>query len=129
MRRGSCLILAAVLWTVSPRAQQNALSASASWPHWRGPSQNGVAQTAAPTQWNDSQNVAWKVPIEGRGHSTPIVWGDRLFLTTAVPTGRQVEPPPAEQPAGPGGRGGRGGGRRGGDSGAGANQEHRLEVI
>jgi outer membrane protein assembly factor BamB len=74
--------------------------------------------------------VAWKVEIPGRGHSSPVIWGDRLFVTTAVPTGRQVEAPPADA-AGPGvgGRGGRGGfGRRGGDGGGGS-QEHSFEVM
>jgi outer membrane protein assembly factor BamB len=87
-----------------------------------------VAQSAAPIEWGDSKNVAWKVEIPGRGHSSPVIWGDRLFVTTAVPTGRQVEAPPADA-AGPG-RGGRGGfGRRGGGGGSGGSQEHSFEVM
>jgi outer membrane protein assembly factor BamB len=131
MRRGVFLVIVALVAVVAPapEAQQAAVPAL-QWPHWRGPAQTGVAQTAAPVAWSDSKNVAWKVAIPGRGHSTPVVWGDRIFLTTAVPTGRRAEAPPAESPgAGFGGRGGRGfGGRRGGD-GAGGSEEHRFEVM
>jgi outer membrane protein assembly factor BamB len=86
-----------------------------------------VAQSSAPLEWSDSKNVAWKLEISGRGHSTPVIWGDRIFLTTAVPTGRQAEPASAPEPQG--GFGGRGfGGRRGGGAGP-ASQEHTFEVI
>jgi outer membrane protein assembly factor BamB len=76
----------------------------AAWSKWRGPDENGLAKGAAPTEWSDTKNVAWKVPIAGRGHSSPVLWGDLLFLTTAVPVGEA--PPPA---AGAGGRGAGGG--------------------
>jgi outer membrane protein assembly factor BamB len=57
----------------------------ANWAQWRGPEGQGVsAESAVPSQWSPSQNVAWKVAVEGRGHSSPIVWGNRVFLTTAV---------------------------------------------
>src|SRR5687767_3664668 len=59
----------------------------ANWPQWRGPALNGVAPGDAPLEWSDSRNVSWKIEIPGRGYSSPIVWGDKLFLTTAVPTG------------------------------------------
>ena len=65
------------------------------WPQWRGPANTGVAGHAAPTSWSDTSNVAWKVEIPGRGFSTPAVWGDRIFLTTAIPTGAPV---PAAEP-------------------------------
>src|SRR6187551_1920012 len=58
------------------------------WPQWRGPLANGVSRTAnPPTEWSETKNVRWKVEIPGRGSSTPVVWGDRLYLLTAVPTG------------------------------------------
>jgi outer membrane protein assembly factor BamB len=99
------------------------------WPHWRGPAQTGVAAGDAPTEWSDTRNVKWKVEIPGRGHSSPVIWADRIFLTTAVPTGRTVEAPPTPEPqAGRGGRGGRGG-RRGGDGGSAAQEEHRFDVM
>lgn len=60
------------------------LSAEQDWPWWRGPSRNGIADEApVPTRFSESQNVAWKVSVPGRGHSSPIVVGNRVFLTTA----------------------------------------------
>ena len=57
------------------------------WPHWRGPNDDGMARGDAPLRWNDEEHVAWKAPVPGRGHSSPVVWADRIFLTTAVPVG------------------------------------------
>ncbi len=58
------------------------------WPQWRGPSANGLSRTAdPPVEWSETRNIKWKVEIPGRGHSTPVVWGDLLFVTTAVPVG------------------------------------------
>jgi outer membrane protein assembly factor BamB len=59
------------------------------WPQWRGPGGLGVALSADyPDTWNaaavPSVNIAWKAPVEGRGHSSPVVWGTRLFLTTSI---------------------------------------------
>lgn len=54
------------------------------WPQWRGPRCDGICQeTNLPTQWSDKQNIAWKLPLPGMGGSTPIVWGERIFLTSA----------------------------------------------
>lgn len=58
------------------------------WHQWRGPANTGVAPGDAPTTWSDTSNVAWKVAIPGRGHSSPVIWGDRIFVTTAIPTGQ-----------------------------------------
>jgi outer membrane protein assembly factor BamB len=58
---------------------------AASWPQWRGPSGQGVSEeTKLPNQWNATKNIKWKTAIPGRGHSSPIVWGNRVFVTTAV---------------------------------------------
>ena len=86
----------------------------------RGPLANGVAPHAnPPTEWSETKNVKWKVKIPGEGYATPTIWGDKIFVLSAVPTGKKVEPPPAaasDQSArpsgppegdGPGGRGGR----------------------
>lgn len=56
------------------------------WPQFRGASASGVADAAVPTTWNVSSNthVLWRAAIDGLGHSSPIVWGDRVFVTTAV---------------------------------------------
>jgi outer membrane protein assembly factor BamB len=57
----------------------------ASWPQWRGPSGQGVsAEKNLPATWSATKNIKWKVAIPGRGHSSPIVWGNRIFLTTAI---------------------------------------------
>lgn len=55
------------------------------WPGWRGhDGGGGSGETALPTQWTAESNIAWKTPIPGRAHSSPIVWGNRVFLTTAI---------------------------------------------
>ena len=60
---------------------------SAHWPQWRGPFFNGMARGDAPSVWSDTSNIKWKTEIPGRGFSTPAIWGDRIFVTTAIPTG------------------------------------------
>jgi outer membrane protein assembly factor BamB len=55
------------------------------WPAWRGPHGNGLSdENDIPVRWSKTDNVYWKVPIPGRGHSSPIIWGDRIFLTTCL---------------------------------------------
>ncbi|HEX5735596.1 MAG TPA: PQQ-binding-like beta-propeller repeat protein [Blastocatellia bacterium] len=97
----------------------SAQSSLAHWAEWRGPFLNGMARGDAPTVWSDTKNIKWKAEIPGRGHSTPIVWGDKIFLTTAIPT-KPAPPPAATAQTEP---------RRGPGGGAGANIEHRFEVI
>jgi outer membrane protein assembly factor BamB len=61
------------------------------WPRWRGPSGQGHALgTGYPDRWSATDNVRWRTPVPGRGHSSPIVWGDHVFLTTASQDGREV---------------------------------------
>ncbi len=58
------------------------------WSRWRGPSGQGlVGGGNYPDKWSDTENVAWKVAVPGRGHSSPIVWADRIFLTSAAEDG------------------------------------------
>ena len=83
------------------------------WPQWRGPFNTGMAAGDAPLTWDDTRNVRWKLAIPGRGHSTPVVAGNRLFLTTAVPTGTVT----------------RAGARSRAGGGADDGLEHRFEVI
>ncbi|MEM7384659.1 MAG: PQQ-binding-like beta-propeller repeat protein [Verrucomicrobiota bacterium] len=55
------------------------------WPGWRGPTGDGVStEKNVPTRWSQEKNIAWKTPIAGEGHSSPIIWGDRVFLTTSL---------------------------------------------
>ena len=54
------------------------------WPQWRGPGGLGVStESGLPTEWTPTTNIVWKTDVPGRGHSSPIVWGDRIFLTTS----------------------------------------------
>ena len=55
------------------------------WPNWRGPNSDGTAPGAAyPTKWSKTENVAWKVTLPGKGASTPVVWGEQIFVTCGV---------------------------------------------
>ena len=55
------------------------------WPQWRGPNGLGVAAgTEYAQEWSADKHVAWKTPVEGRGHSSPVIWGNYLFLTTSI---------------------------------------------
>ncbi len=60
------------------------------WPRWRGPSGQGIVQGSFPDTWSESQSIKWKVPVPGRGNSSPIVWGDRIFFTTAYDDGARL---------------------------------------
>ena len=108
-----------------------------SWHQWRGPNNNGVAESDAPLNFSATDNVKWKIKIPGKGNSTPVIWGDTIFVTSAVPT----EPiPEAAAPVltspgggGPGGRGGPPRGARGpggrGPGGGGFDPARMLERL
>ena len=54
------------------------------WTQWRGPNGNGIAEGAAPpVKWSSSQNVVWKTPVPGRGHSSPTIVGNRIYMATS----------------------------------------------
>ncbi len=72
-------------------ASPSSIDPNDQWPQFRGPLASGVGPTATPPlKWSESENIRWKIPIPGKGLSTPIVWGDRVYLTTAVPVGEAV---------------------------------------
>jgi outer membrane protein assembly factor BamB len=80
-------LLAAVALALAPSliAQD---SAARHWAQWRGPLGTGVSPTAnPPVEWSETSNMRWKVEIPGRGSASPVVWGDRVFVLTAVPAG------------------------------------------
>ena len=91
-------------------------ASQANWPQWRGPLGTGVAPEAnPPVQWSETEHIKWKVKIPGSGSATPIVWGNRIFIQTAIPTGKKSQPaaqgtptpppqppPPASPNPGPG---------------------------
>jgi outer membrane protein assembly factor BamB len=72
-----------------------ALSGSSNWAQWRGPQSQGVSDDKdLPSEWSATKNVQWKTAIEGRGHSSPIVWGKRIFLTTGIEGEKITDPKP-----------------------------------
>lgn len=84
--RLSCLVIVGS-WCVIP------LTAT-EWPQFRGPTGDGHGPVAPlPQRWSETDNVSWKVPIPGLGWSSPVIAGDRLFLTTAVPVTEALEQP------------------------------------
>ena len=78
------ILFAAVLPFASPAT---AAIAATDWPAWRGPTRDGLAAPgqSLPIQWSETENVLWKVPLPGRGHSSPTVVGERIYLATADP--------------------------------------------
>lgn len=125
-----CWILAL---TTSAFAQDAKQDTALHWPRWRGPLETGEAPAAnPPIEFSLEKNLVWSTPIPGRGHATPIVIGDRLYVLTAVPLpvpeGEKVEEPaPEPEPReGRGGRGGRGGRRPRGPI---AEQEFRVLAL
>jgi outer membrane protein assembly factor BamB len=90
------LLLAAFLLPATHAAAQRQSFAQArleNWHHWRGPEANGAAPRAdPPVTWDKATNVQWKAAIPGRGSATPIVWGDQVFVVTAVQTDRVAAP-------------------------------------
>jgi hypothetical protein len=79
--------LALFLMSSSTSAQAPS-AAERFWGQWRGPYATGVSKTAdPPLEWSETKNVKWKVEIPGRGSASPVVWGDRVYLMTAIPVG------------------------------------------
>ena len=92
------LALAITLSLPTPAAPPDA-----NWPTWRGPQQTGLSLNATPpTTWSESANLAWKVELPGPGHATPVIWGNRIFVLSAVSlpsnSKEQTPPPPSGGP-------------------------------
>ncbi len=76
--------LLALCSLVSPPIRAETPGGPGWWPQWRGPSGQGVSSdTRVPLTWSEKENILWKTPLPGRGNSTPVIWGDRIFLTAA----------------------------------------------
>jgi outer membrane protein assembly factor BamB len=74
-------------------AQPPGDDALANWAHWRGPLATGFAPKAdPPLTWDSVTNIKWKAALPGRGSATPIVWGDQVFIVTAIKTDRIADP-------------------------------------
>lgn len=77
MRTIANLALLALAASAFPSAAEN-------WPAWRGPQYNGIStETNLPVEWSRTKNVLWKVKLHGAGVSSPVVWGDRLYITAS----------------------------------------------
>lgn len=71
----------------------NAADALSNWSQWRGPLASGLSQQAEPPlTWSETNNVRWKVTVPGAGSATPIVWGNKVFLLSVIPTGNKLSP-------------------------------------
>ncbi len=79
------IILLSFILTLSATGQSR-IDAETNWPAWRGPLATGVApKSNPPVSWSESHNVKWRTAIPGKGFSTPVIWGNNLFVTTAIP--------------------------------------------
>lgn len=64
------------------------------WPQWRGPDANGVSLYGkAPVEWDENRNIKWKIDIPGKGHATPLVWGNQIIVLTAIGAESKKETP------------------------------------
>jgi hypothetical protein len=93
MKASAYVAMTFSLWSCVALAGGPAVGQESGWPAWRGPLATGVSPDAVPPlRWDEKTNVRWKTAIPGRGVSTPLVWKDRVFLTTAVETDKAVDP-------------------------------------
>lgn len=74
------------------------------WHQWRGPQMTGLSPNGnPPLEWSEEKNIKWKIQVPGKGHATPIIWGDQMFIQTAIPL-EQAAPPPQKKEGEEGGR-------------------------
>lgn len=86
-------VLSALSISLPAMAADDGRGAETYWARWRGPFDTGVAPHAnPPIEWSEDQNIRWKIALPGKGHSTPIIWGDRVFVTTAIAYGEASSP-------------------------------------
>lgn len=84
-----CLFVVAGLYLQA----QSASDIEKNWHQWRGPFMTGLSPDGdPPIEWGETKNVKWKTAIPGKGHSTPIIWGDKIFILTAVETDKEGQP-------------------------------------
>lgn len=69
----------------------SAASGSENWPQFRGPDGNGLSDAKGlPLTWSEQKNVKWKTPVHGKAWSSPVIWGDQIWMTTATPDGKEL---------------------------------------
>ena len=87
------LAIVTLLFTLSTTVGRAEEEVEKYWPQWRGPAGTGSAEGAnPPVLWSEIKNIRWRVDIPGHGHSTPIVWKNHVFVTTAIPIGEKLPP-------------------------------------
>ena len=88
MRKANSLLVAFGFTVATAGALDQAVNPLAQWGQWRGPLATGAAPKAdPPVEWSETKNIRWKIKLPGLGHSSPVVWGDLVFVTTAEMTG------------------------------------------
>ena len=92
MKKWILILMGFCLIPILVQAKHHAAKETQNWPHLRGPNANGLVDTGnPPVEWSEDTNIRWKVKIPGTGFATPIVWGDKIFVQTAVKTDKTVE--------------------------------------
>lgn len=79
------ILSAFIVTALALSAHVGSAAGEANWPQWRGPDGSGIStERGLPEEWGETKNVRWKTPLPGKGHSSPVVWGKRVFVTTAI---------------------------------------------
>ena len=96
-------VLSGLLFVLNTLQAQDKSAFTDNWPEWRGIYNTGaVTAGKTPTEFSETKNVKWKIEIPGKGHATPIIWGNQIIIQTAVATDKKVEKPDAAgKPASP----------------------------
>lgn len=78
LKNGAAFLLCLLILSIA------ANSFAENWPHWRGPRNDGTShETDAPIHWSSTENIKWRLPLPGEGAATPVVWENKIFLTSA----------------------------------------------
>ena len=92
MKKWILILMGFCLIPILVQAKHHAKQETHNWPHLRGPNVNGLVDMGnPPVEWSEDTNIRWKVKIPGTGFATPIIWGDKIFVQTAVKTDKTVE--------------------------------------
>ena len=80
VRMFSVICLMILIFTGIPEAVDNLSPYELNWPQWRGPYASGISPNGdPPVEWSESKNIKWKIEIPGKGHASPVIWGDQIF--------------------------------------------------
>lgn len=132
MRKGFLVFSIFVLGPLLLQGAEPPAEYTKNWPQWRGPLANGVAPYGnPPVEWSESKNLKWKIEIPGKGHATPIIWDEQIFVLTAIKTDKKGDPKPqAEMQTRPRGQRRRGQGRhRGGPPRVSTSNVYKFEIL